>query len=511
MRAGLAAGRGLLGAAASGVLMAAAFPRWELDFLAWICLIPFFLAVREAGTGRSFASGVIMGGVFFAFTVYWVAETIHRYGQFPLWAGIGALLLLVIVLSIYFGLVGALIARIRPIPVSFRPFATAAVWVSVEFLRAKLFTGFPWALLGYSQVHRLPMIQVADMTSVYGVSFVIVVVNAALAECIAGLRERPRRIAWTVGAGALGLVVLTAAYGAWRLGQFSAEHAPTMTVSLVQGNIEQDKKWDERYQDETMSAYERLTARVAPDRPDLVVWPEAATPYFFLVEKPQTERLLKMITRDKLTLLFGAPAVADVRSNDLLFQNSAYIIGPDGAVLGRYNKMHLVPFGEYVPFRKALFFIHKLVDFVGDFTPGRHPVVISTAAGRVGIVICFEAVFPDLVRQFVLNGADLMTTITNDAWFGTTAAPYEHFNMAVFRSVENRVSLVRVANTGISGYVEPTGRVHDTTPLFEEATRTSRVALRTRLSVYTRFGDVFAVGCVIITAVIVIASPRRKP
>jgi len=294
-------------------------------------------------------------------------------------------------------------------------------------------------------------------------------------------------------------------YGDLRIAQIDrlAAHAPKLRVAVIQGNIEQSQKWDPAFQIATIEKYLRLSLSTRPQKPELVVWPESAAPFYFLAEVPPTRMVMQGVRAAITHFLIGAPSF-DLRGKDADYFNSAYLVGPDGEVLGKYDKAHLVPYGEYTPFKEYLPFLGKIVEHVGDFKPGTKGQTLEMQGRKLGIQICYEIIFPALARAMVQNGAGLLITITNDAWYGTTAGPYQHFSLAVLRAVENRRALARAANTGISGFIDPAGRVLDPTPLLKEAAVVRALPLLDATTVYARFGDFFAASClmgsIIITA-----------
>jgi apolipoprotein N-acyltransferase len=240
------------------------------------------------------------------------------------------------------------------------------------------------------------------------------------------------------------------------------------------------------------------------------VWPETAAPFYFMVEEKPTRQVTAAIGRNAADFLIGSPSVQ--KSGDTIeLYNSAWLVDARGRVLAKYDKAHLVPFGEYTPFKKWLPFLGKIVAQVGDFVPGPKGRTIDWDGRKLGVQICYEAIFPYLSRAQVRNGADLLLNITNDAWYGKTSGPYQHFSMVVFRAVENRRALLRAANTGISGFVDPAGRILTTTALFEEAAVTESLPLLDQMTLYTRSGDLFAKACLFITvAGIITASIHRR-
>ncbi len=489
-------------AVASGLLLTAAFPRIGLNWTAWFALVPLLIAMRSDGFTERFRLGLIAGLVHYLTLVYWLAYTMRTYGYLPWAVCIPVLFLLAFVLALFVAAFCSALPATCSQP-AIALIAIPALWVALEYVRSFIFSGFPWELLGYSQFKRLQVIQISDIFGVYGVSFAVVLVNAALLLAVLNLsgkswQARPvtRRLAVVAALCAGGTVVLVWLYGAWRITAIDnlASTCPQARVAVAQGNIKQSEKWDPAYQFATIDIYNRLSLEAKTQRPDLVVWPESATPFYFLFEAEPTGRVMKGIQKVGAAFLIGSPSF-EHRDNRLDYYNSAYLIGPQGNVLSRYDKAHLVPYGEYTPFKEWLPFLGKMVEHVGDFRPGPKGKTILWDGYRVGVQICYEIIFPDLSRAQVENGASLLINITNDAWYGRTSAPYQHFSMTVFRAVENRRALARAANTGISGFIDPVGRILGSTPIFEEEVLTSSLPLLDTMSLYTRFGDLFAQFC----------------
>jgi apolipoprotein N-acyltransferase len=500
-------------AALSGCLLCLSFPRWEFSFLAWIALIPLFFAILGQSIPRAFFLGCITGVIFFGGTLSWISFTLHTFGGIS-W-GISLLLtfFFLLYLSVYFGLFTALLRYIREDRLASLLFIPAA-WTTLEFIRGHFFTGFPWAHLGYSQYRFLPVIQIADIGSVYAVGFVVVLVNTALFKALR-VGWEAHRIAIPEVTSALLVLALTLSYGMFRLSQAMGD-GPPLPVSVIQGNIDQNQKWDTQFREQTFQTYKGLSLRKpeggAESRPELVIWPEAALPFFFEDEPGYQTALMDLAREGGFHLLFGSPAYVTSASGKLSLLNSAYFLSPENRLFSRYDKMHLVPFGEYVPLPSLLFFVHKMVEGLGDFIPGREAKLMKIGSTMIGTVICFEVVFPEVVRQFVKKGAVLMTTITNDAWFGRSAAPYQHFSMVVFRAIENRVPFARAANTGISGFIDATGKILKQSPLFVEASLSQELLPGNRRTLYTLYGDFFVFSCAIITLIFCIFEilKRRK-
>ena len=345
------------------------------------------------------------------------------------------------------------------------------------------------------------------MFGVYGVSFLVVLVNAAVYVLLLFAAKKPwreTRVSMSSAIAALLLPPLLVGvawgYGNRRVGAMDAAMAAgkSMRVALVQGNIDQARKWDPAFQISTTKKYVDLTLAAAARQPELIVWPETATPFYFGASPKLTRLVTDTVQQAGVHLLVGSPSV-DEAPGGLAYYNSAYLVTPEGRLSGRYDKAHLVPFGEYVPLKHLLSFVGKMVAQVGDFSPGEKGRTLAWGDGRppIGVQICFEIIFPGLSRSLVANGAGVLVNLTNDAWFGRSGAAFQHFSMTVFRAVENRRSLVRCANTGFSGFIDPVGRVVARTALFEDAVVDRPVPVLTQATVYTRFGDVLPLGCLV--------------
>jgi apolipoprotein N-acyltransferase len=516
-------GRHLALACVSGLLLALSFPLPHVSLLAWVALVPLLIAAPQASRRDAFVLGWIAGLTFFTGSLHWLTNTMVNYGHLPPWLSYALLLLFTTYLGVYIGLFALAVRVLAERPAWLRLVAAPAVWTTLEFTRAHLLTGFPWATFGYSQATTLPLIQIADTVGVYGLSYVLVLVNVAIAQALAALLPRaemplpipvasfvpmdtpfPRRAVFGPLAAAVLLLNGVLIYGHWRLGELSrtASTENPVKVAVIQGNIDQHQKWDPAHLRETVAQYQTLTRDAVAQRPDLVVWPESAMPFFFEREEAYRNDLIAFTERQGVPLLFGSPALDTPHGEPPRLYNSAYMISPHGAVVGRYDKLHLVPFGEYVPLAPLLFFIDQMADGIGEFVPGARPTIFDLDRARLGVMICFEVVFPDLTRRAVLGGASLMAAITNDAWFGYSAAPYQHLEMVAFRAVENRVPFARAANTGISGFIDATGRIFDTSDLFVPSARTASLVPRIGTTFYTRHGDVFAWLCVGFTAAV---------
>ncbi len=481
-------------AAASGVLLVFCFPRIGHPFVAWVAVVPLLLAVVRARSVRAaFGQGLLTGAVFFAGTVYWLPRVMTEYGGLSTVTAWGAHLLLVAYLALFPALVAAgtaiAIRRVGALGV----YCAAPLWVTTELGRVYLFTGFPWELLGYSQTSVLPVAQLASVVGVLGLSLLVMLVNASVAFAVT-VTDRRRQTAVVVTAT---LLLTTVAFGGWRLhANTLLERGTPLRVAALQGNISQDEKWNPVLSERILRTYLDLTRSAAAEGARLVVWPEAATPFAFESDPARAEAI-RAVARDTGThLLFGTTAVT--YDGVPAYYNAAVMVDPQGATVGTYRKHHLVPFGEYVPLRRALFFVSPLVETVGDFSAGPGPRTLTLDGQPISTAICYEIIYPGLVRGFVTRGSRLLTTVTNDAWYGQSAAPYQHFQQATMRAIEQGRFLVRAANTGISGVVDPYGRVVASTPLFEQAALIAEVRLLEDRTIYSRVGDVLAYACVVV-------------
>lgn len=473
----------------SGLLLALPFTCGTLWFCAWIGFLPVFFSLNNKSLPEAALLFFITGIVFWSATIYWLVHVT-----------LAGTIVLIIYLAVYFAAFGLII---RPATRQSRPCALLfipSVWVLLEYVRGHCLTGFPWALLGYSQYLNLPVIQIADITGAYGVSFLVVLVNAALVEMLWSARTRQAaRFATTVIV--VSLILIPALYYGYRSISFRhalPEDRQAIRVSVIQGNVPQEMKWDRHSQDFIIDKYITITKEAAKDKPDLIVWPEAALPVV-AEEEPVYYDYVKSCAQElRIPLAIGA-----VTMRDRHYYNSCLLISRDGVLSGRYDKMHLVPFGEYIPLRKVFTFLETIVP-IGEVSRGREYTVLSLPAGdasspaRFSVLICFEDLFPELSRGFVRQGARFLVNITNDAWYKKTSSAYQHFQASVFRAVENRVCLVRAANTGVSGFIAPSGKIISLVrdrkgeTLFVDGYATCPVPSDAHgLTFYTRRGDVF--------------------
>jgi apolipoprotein N-acyltransferase len=488
----------LLLASASGILLALSFPKFGHPAFGWIALAPLLLALTAPPQvrPRAFFLGLATGIVYFTGTLYWISRVMIVYGDLQPWVGVLVNAALIAYLALFPAVFAAIIGRLTRSFGRFGIVAAPIVWVAAELGRTHVLTGFPWVLLGYSQATTLPIAQIASLFGVYGVSALVASVSAAAVVA--------RRVVPVVVVAVL--VIAAAAWGTVRVrsGELTRE-GDRVRIGLVQGNIEQAEKTEVNRAAEIFDSYLAMTRQAIGYGAELVVWPESSTPFMF-EEDPIAAGRVRAIARDAhAAILLGSDQIE--RGSPDKYYNSAFLVRRDGTTAGVYRKMHLVPFGEYVPFRRLLFFAAPLVEAVGaGFFAGEKAEILAVDGHAVSAAICYEIVYPDLVRQFVTGGSELLTTITNDAWFGRTSAPYQHFAQASMRAIEEGRYLVRSANTGISGIVDPYGRVLEESKIFERTIILGDARYLRASTFYQRHGDVFAYACLALTLAMLLAS-----
>ncbi len=487
------------------MLLFLSFPKFGHGAVAWVALVPLLVALPGTSGWRAARLGYVTGAVSALGILYWTALVVIQYGGLPLPVGIAVMAALCLAVALFPLLFGWATARLLA------TFGTAGllgapfVWAATELLRAHTFFEFPWCLLGYSQHAFLPVIQVASVTAVYGVSFILALSSSLLACAVLETRAPRRRAA--VAAAVL-VAGVTWAGGAWAMRRPIPETG-RIVVGLVQGGIRQEDKWVPENAGANVDRHLQLTAEAVPRGARLVVWPESAVPFLYDRDSGLAALLQATVRAERIHLFFGND---DLDSASGRIYVGAKLLSPEGRLTSRYRKIHLVPFGEYVPLPRVFTFggrfAAKLVQEVSDFSPGTEAATGIVDGHRIGGYICYEAIFPALVRRFPAAGAELLVNITNDAWYGTTSAPYQHLAMAAFRAVENRRYMVRAANTGITAVVDPWGRVLDETRLFDRTVIVREVPFVTGTTFYTRHGDLFAQACAAVALALVAASFR---
>jgi apolipoprotein N-acyltransferase len=372
-------------------------------------------------------------------------------------------------------------------------------------------TGFPWEPLGAALIPALSLIQAADLFGAGGLTFIVVLINMALAGAWFRRLEKGRQGPWMPLALALGLAAALFGYGQARLHQMERRmaEAPSRSIAVVQGSIEQKVKWDPDQRVFTLQTYRDLSTRAAAQNPWLVVWPETAMPFYYVRDEGTTQWLDQWVRQTGRPVLFGAPAF-EYHGLDKRHYNRAYLLGPGAERLGYYDKVHLVPYGEYVPLQKFMPFIKKLTQASGTFFPGEEGKVLTLDGQGLGVLICYESIFPVLARKAVNQGAQYLVVITNDAWFGRSSAPRQHYDHAVLRAVEHRRSVIRAANTGISGLIRPDGRTVTDLGLFERDFIIGSLPGLSGRTLYTAAGDVIPWASLGATLVLFAATLIRR-
>ena len=436
--------------------------------------VPLFLVIRSKKPKKAFWISYLCGFLFYLGTLYWLYHVT-----------IFGLIVLCLYLALYFGIFGFLFNRLSYYTSGFSLLFIPLIWIFLEYVQSHLFSGFGWTLLGYSQYKKLHLIQIADFAGVYGVSFLVMMVNVAVYKFF---KRSAKHLVLTA-------LVLAMVFWYGKMRENEGERGNSLKVSVIQGNIPQKMKWDPFASDEIMNSYFNLTRLAVFDEPDLIIWPETSFPGFFISDEERTKQVLGLARKIQIPLLIGVNTEKDLENF-----NSAVLISKKGEIVDKYDKLHLVPFGEFVPFADKISFLHRLVlGELGHFTAGdeykvfkiEHPAsqkIFDFSTGeqqaaniehRFATLICFEDIFPGIAKQFVQNGAQFLVVITNDAWYGKSGAPFQHTACSVFRAIENRVPIVRCANTGFSCFIDPYGRIYDPIEeIFTSKHKTSTLRLK---------------------------------
>jgi apolipoprotein N-acyltransferase len=534
----------------SGLLLVFAFPDWNLWSLGWVGAAPLIMAiVREQRFWRSFLLGSVTGTIFYIGSSYWVTYSMQHYGGVPLWLCYIILTIFSLTLGVFTGLFAAVLGQAIKRFGGWAILSAPIIWAASEWVRIEII-GVGWNALGYSQAFQPAVIQVARFGGVYLVSAIMVAASTALVFALIYLERRRGIIVLT----AAGIIAMTSVFYGQSIRPESAEGG-SVAVAVVQPNIPIDGNWDDpkfaeqmlmrhvSLSEQALKDYEKESALSGGAKPganptasanpvtgnpvtgnaesdqakiDLVIWPESPMNFAYDRDEVLRRRIAEFTRRNKVHLLmnsWGFPkdgGTLEPQHKEVQY-NSALVIGPSGEKIAEYDKMALVPFGEYVPARGWIPFMDRIPALAGDITPGTSFSLGDVAGARLGTSICFEATRPDIARRFRREGASALVQISNELWFGPTAAPKQMLAHAAFRAVENNVELIRATNSGWSALIDPYGVAHDETPMFETASRTWRIktvdeARRNELTFYTRYGDVFAVMCAALSLIVAIAS-----
>ena len=470
------------------VLLTLSFPPFPLGFLAPIALAVLLNYILHLPVNRGFAIGYWSAVLWGFLTLYWIANNT-----------LPGMLLTVFIGALHYGLVWWLVRRVHEYFPRLALWIFPVVWVAAEFFRQFTDLRFNWLNLAYTQTYYLPYIQLAEITGYLGVSFLLAVLGVLL-YCIVRF---PHRRFGSVGV-MLALIILPSLYGWWRIQALEATKIARVKVAVVQPNVDPYQKWEPAFQEQAFAILDSLTLQAVGDSPRVVIWPETATPFFLRNEPRYLKRIHQIVDSFEICLLTGTPDYQyHTEAREYHTYNAAFFFRPHFEPFQFYYKMALVPAAESMPFKQIFPFLRKINVGGGDFFPGREFKVFRCAASnetnnsythpsgkvRLSVAICYESVFPQIVRGFVQNGANILAVITNDGWFGTTSGPYQHQQYAVFRAIEHRISVARSANTGISVFIAPTGKIIGRLPLNSQGVLSGWLPIREQPTLYTRWGD----------------------
>jgi apolipoprotein N-acyltransferase len=502
-----------LAAIMSGLFMMAAFAPFNLWLLAWIAPAGFIWAIYQAPSKKmAGVAGFLYGMSFWTTSVSWVKNVVFEYGHLPETVSFMLMLLLCLFVSTIPVVLAIVLKGLIKHLGHGALFATPFLWVGGELFQTYLLTGFPWNFAGYSQVFFLPAVQIADHTGVYGVSFLIILVASAI---VYGIIEKPAlNLGYVAPLASVGVVlILTLVYGFVVLSDNTEERM--FEVTMIQDGLDNTGRYNANNY-ELFNFYLDESVKAAKSGSDIVLWGEGALLFLDMLGQDGgipggiNEQYVLSLPRDfNFWLLMGS---TDVVSGENIAYNTALSAGPmnASAAQGFYRKVHLTPFGEYIPYQFVFGWLQKIVTEISDFKPGEEINTIPLLDGRAGTPICYEVIFPDLVRRFSLNGATVLATLSNDAWFGHTAANDQHFNMAIMRAVENRRYLLRCAVSGVSGVIDYKGNVTARTKPYEKTILEGQAAMRDELTFYATNGDVFAFFCSFVTVLLMALLVYRK-
>lgn len=510
----------------SAILEIVIFPLPNLYMLSWVAVAPLLVALLRARrrhslelegavkliparSAQAFLLAYVSGILWYGGSCYWVYSTMKQYGGIGSFGAALLLVLFCLYLGLYHGLFGLAIAALARSSLRTPLVVSPLVWVAVELARTRV-SGFPWDLLGTSQVDNIALARIARFTGAYGVSLEIMIVNAAFAAGF--LAERRRRRSLLLAALGAALVLQL---GRWL--PVSASPAPRR-ARLVEENIPvlDSTEWTRQYFEDTLADLERISLADAGgdhERPDLIVWPESPAP-FYSSDPLFRDALTKVARAAQAWVVAGSIGVENANLSSqqpTRVFNSAVLVDPQGEFRGRYDKVHLVPFGEYLPFKRWLGFAGGLTKEVGDFSRGSSRLPLTAGDQKLGVFICYESIFPDEVRRLANRGAEVFVNISNDGWYGDSGAYAQHLKQARMRALENARWLLRDTNTGVTAAIDPEGRVVDRVPRKLRTVLEAPYGLSSRTTFYTRHGDWLALGCAIISLATLAVSliPRK--
>lgn len=464
-----------------------------LWLLAWVALVPLFLALRGVSPKGAFLLGWLMEACVTWIAFYWLVGTMVRFGYIPLPLSLGFFIIIGLGNGIRLGIYAWLlrVTAVAASPWWYRLLLPPCAYVLLDYLYPRV---FPW-YLGVVQWDVSALIQIADVTGVHGITFLLVMGNAVVAALIPqATQPAAKGRHWMILVFCC-LLLATLGYGHWRIPQIgqAIERAPTLRLGILQPNIGITEKGHRTYRDAHLRQQVDMSRATLAQQPDLIIWPETMYPYAVPV---QAERLAlpTLEAHPKTYWLIGA-IIYDVEKHQPQQFNAALLVAPDTRILDRYDKRHLLAFGEYIPLQRYFPFLRNISPTIGELTAGTGGLVTLPDGTRIGPLICYEDILPALSRQAVQQGASVLINLTNNAWFGQTYAPYLHRLLAAFRAIENRVYLVRATNTGLTSIIDPFGREQTPLPMFQQQTLVQDIQRLHIPTVYTRFGNWFAQLC----------------
>lgn len=497
----------------SGILLLLAFPPFAVPGIGAVAFIPLLVALlrKRYTRAESFRIGYLFGVTFFILLLWWIKNLLPWANVTIPWLMTPALILAVLYLALYPAFFCLLLRVISGGHRQAALLIVPALWTLLELMRSRGEIGFPWGVAGYSISGYPQMIQIASYVGVYGVSFIVLAVNSVFAGALLSRGFGKRAI---LAAAGITVILLNGAVGRSLMpGEDEPGASGTATVAIMQPNIDLRIKWNPLYTDSIFSAYERLCRAVRPLDPELYVFPETAAPVYIKYEPRYQQRIVRLARELETPIFIGyLDARRDVSNGEMNIYNAAGLFDRDGRLMVQYEKVHLLPFGEALPLSWK-FPVLKRINFgQGNFQPGSSFDPIAVGGHLFGALICFESIFPELSRRYTAHGAEFFVNITNDGWFGDTPGPVQHAQMCILRSVENRRTLVRSANTGISMVIDPWGRVTASIGLDREGTIVEPIIVSTRRTVYSRVGEfpVAGISLVLVGAGILRTSIRRR-
>ncbi|MGM0417947.1 MAG: apolipoprotein N-acyltransferase [Thermodesulfobacteriota bacterium] len=479
----------------SVLLFTISFAGYGYSFLIWFALVPFLMAVSAYETKR-FKKGIAFGAVLHTASLIWLAQTISSYGGLPYLSSVAAIVLLGLYLGIYTGIFALLLPDTEKKPV-ISLFLIPAVWTGLDFTVSFLFSGFPWVFAGYTQYKNLDLIQLGSVTGIYGITYYIILINTALFLLINSFLKTKKILTKQNLYIAVAIFIVSGVI--FTYGNFSikktqnlikkAEHS---SILILQPNILPESKNSGSIK-KTLKEHTSLSKKFSGEY-DFALWPETSLPYPVFSDKNLLNKI-KNHAQTNGNQIIGLLSVKKDHKNNYTLKNRSVLFTKNGNFDHFYDKIHLVPFGEYIPLKKYFPFFEKFIVPSGEFNPGKENNFIKHNKLKAGIKICFEIIFPDLVRKQVKQGSNIIINMTNDAWFGKTPGPYQHLAISVLRAAENKRSVARAANTGISAHILPTGEIKEKTSIFEKKSVLNSLPLLEEKTFYTKYGDFFAYIC----------------